>query len=95
MRSIVIGADAGKGKNAAFTALYELFEYAFDSLNMNRISASYFQQHEKSARLFAKLNFKVEAILRESWFKNGSFHNEVMVGLMREDFEALRAVTKQ
>ena len=91
MRSIVIGSDAGKGKNAAFTALSELFEYAFNSLNMHRICASYFQQHEKSARLFAKLGFKVEAVLRKSWFKSGSFHNEVVVGLLREDFEAMKA----
>ena len=87
---IVIGSEAGRGKNIAFQAGFEILEYAFLSLNMNRISGSYFDTNSKSAKLCSKLNFKVEGVFRNSLYKHGRFHNEVWVGLLREEFEQLK-----
>ena len=92
---IVIGGEAGKGKNVGFQTGLLILGYAFNSLNMNRVLGTYFESNVKSARLTAKLGFKVEGIVRNSLFKHGKYHNEVYVGLLREEFEEVVNSLKQ
>jgi RimJ/RimL family protein N-acetyltransferase len=85
----VIGADIGKGKNVGFRTGVLILGYAFNSLNMNRITGTFFDSNEKTLKLVTKLGFKVEGTTRNSLYKHGTYHNEVYVGLLRREFEEM------
>lgn len=83
---ILVGSENARGKNVASSTAKLLFDYAFNSLNMLRIYSAYLESHAISAKLCAKLNFKVEGTFRKHYFKHGKFHNLVHVGLLKEDY---------
>jgi RimJ/RimL family protein N-acetyltransferase len=92
---IVIGADIGKGKNVGFQVGVLILGYAFNSLNMNRITGTFFDSNVKTAKMVTKLGFKVEGTARNSLFKHGIYHNEVYIGLLRREFEEMLGRTNQ
>lgn len=86
---IVIGSENGKKKNAAFETGILMMEYAFFTLNLNRVMTRYLESHERSSRLCSRLGFENEGKFRKSVFKHNCWHNEVNVGLLKEDFEMI------
>lgn len=87
---ILVGSPNARGKNVAFNTGRLLFEYAFSSLHMQKIYSAYLDVHAISAKLCAKLNFKVEGTFRKEFFKHGKFHDLIRVGLLKEEFYQLK-----
>ena len=83
---ILIGSPNARGKNVAFNTAKLLFDYAFNSLNMQKIYSAYLDVHTISPKLCAKLNFKEEGTFRKHFFKHGKFHDLINVGLLKEDY---------
>ena len=89
---IVIGEKSEGGKNNAFEAAYLLMQYAFNDLNLNRVMGYWLEGHEASLKMGKRLNFQQEGVLRQSVYKNGKWYNQLVLGLLKKDFEEL--VTK-
>jgi RimJ/RimL family protein N-acetyltransferase len=86
---IVIGEKIEGGKNNAFEAAFLLMEYAFMELNLNRVTGYWLEGHQASLKLADRLNFQQEGMLRQSVFKNGRWYNQLLLSLLKEDFENL------
>ena len=67
-----------------------IVDYGFRQLNLHRISSSAKAFNERSIRMHKKIGFQQEGIMRQSDFVNGQFHDKVMFGLLREEWELLR-----
>lgn len=83
--SVVIGEKREWGKGFASEALRAAIDYSFAALGMNRIGAEIYAVNERSIRLFERLGFKREGVIRESVLKNGVFVDEYIYGLLRRD----------
>lgn len=76
-------------KGLATDAWMTLMKYAFNELRLNRINGSALEYNAASLRVCEKVGFKVEGVQRKAVFKNGEFHNLVIMGCLKEDYEAL------
>lgn len=73
---VEIGYDLAKsfwGKGYATEAISALLDYAFTTLELNRIEAKVEPENINSIKLLQKLNFVFEGTLRQSERSNGKF----------------------
>lgn len=84
---IIIGDKAEWGKGFAVEARFMALKFAFEERGMHRIWALVLENNIASLKLHGRCGFVQEGILRDSVFKNGKFHNQLYLGLIREDFD--------
>jgi len=77
--------DKGHGTEA--TRL--IVEYGFQQLNLHRISSGAFSFDERGMELHNRVGFSEEGRSREAVFKNGTYHDQVMFGILREEWSTL------
>jgi RimJ/RimL family protein N-acetyltransferase len=82
----------GKGIGIRLTAL--LLDFAFDKLRLTRVTTYYREDNEISAKLVARTAFKIEGILRKSWFVDGKHLDMVMAGILREEWMNCRGALR-
>lgn len=66
-----------------------LISYAFQSVNLYRITSYVLAFNERSLRMHRKVGFTEEGRQRKAVFKNGSYVDKVMFGLLREEWKGL------
>ena len=76
-------------RGLATDAWMTLLKYAFEELRLNRIDGSALEYNKASLRVCEKVGFKVEGVKRNAIYKNGKFHNLVMLGVLKEDYYEL------
>ena len=72
------------GKGIATPALKLITEYAFDTLQLNRVFAASYAFNKASIRVLEKNGFVHEGVLKQAVFKNGQFHDEWRFGKLKE-----------
>lgn len=78
-------------RGLATDAWMTLMRYAFEELRLNRVNGSALVYNEASQRVCAKVGFKKEGIKREAVYKNGKYHDVIMYGCLKSDYEGLIA----
>ena len=68
-------------------ALEAIIAYGFSVLDLNRIKACILSGNGASVRLFRKLGFTFEGVLREKEYFKGQFHNEIMMSMLLGDYK--------
>lgn len=84
---VLIGAKDEWGKGYATEARLMILKFAFEERRLNRIWALVKEDNIGSIKMLEKCGYKKEGVLRQSIFKNGQYHNQVMMAVLREDFE--------
>jgi RimJ/RimL family protein N-acetyltransferase len=79
-------ADWGHGVNTEAKAL--LLDFAFDVLHLHRIEARIAVDNVRSRRAFEKLGAVYEAILRESFRKEGAVADQALYSLLEPEWRA-------
>ena len=75
------------GKGYGSDALIQLLRYGFYTLGMNRIWSSAWVDNQASLGSNRKIGMTEEGILRQHVYKDGRFHDAVVLAMLREDFE--------
>ena len=65
-----------------------IIRYGFEQLNLHRISSSAWSFNERSIKMHRKAGFKEEGRRREAVYKNGVYHDEVLFGLLRQEWNS-------
>ncbi|GGN59169.1 hypothetical protein GCM10007971_21970 [Oceanobacillus indicireducens] len=63
-----------------------LLDYAFLELNMHRVSLRVFSHNEKAIHIYNKLGFVKEGVIRESLYRNGIWHDIIVMGVLKKDY---------
>lgn len=66
-----------------------IIRYGFEQLNLHRIDSFAFSFNERSVRLHKRVGFKEEGRQREAVFKNGEYHDHVIFGVLRNEWQTL------
>jgi ribosomal-protein-alanine N-acetyltransferase len=74
----------GHGVNAEAKAL--LLDYAFDGLELHRIEARIAIDNQRSRRAFERLGGRREGTLKESFHKDGAFHDQALYAILASDW---------
>lgn len=75
------------GSGYMHEALQALLQYAFQTLDLNRLEAYTVPGNRASARTLERLGFQKEGHLRESWIVNGEITDTWIYGLLRREWQ--------
>ncbi|MGW6006299.1 GNAT family N-acetyltransferase [Oerskovia enterophila] len=88
-RSASLGYCLGQsawGHGYATEAARVLLQWAFDTLDLNRVQAEADTRNAASARVLVKLGFRHEGTLREDCIVDGVVSDSAVYGLLRRDW---------
>jgi RimJ/RimL family protein N-acetyltransferase len=74
-------------KGYAEDAVRILLRYGFHELRMQKCNSGCLAFNEGSIRLHEKLGFKQEACIRRNYYIHGQYHDDLLWGVLREEFE--------
>jgi len=64
-----------------------ILEYGFNELRMHRLFARVFENNPESIRVWEKLNFKKEGVMREASYKDGKYVNVLIYGILKKEWK--------
>jgi len=76
------------GHGYAADAVRMLLRYGFHERRFQKCNSACVAENEASIRLHQKLGFQEEGRRRRHLFYNGAYHDDVLFGLTREEFDA-------
>jgi RimJ/RimL family protein N-acetyltransferase len=85
---IVIGEKDYWGKGYGTDAITTLLDYCFNELNLQRVWLRVFSFNQRGIRCYEKCGFVVEGRLRRHMWRHGSYHDELHMGILREEWHA-------
>lgn len=88
--STLIGEKQYWSKGLATEAKILLLKFAFYERGFNRIWATILEDNIASQRMNEKCGYKKEGLLRQAVYKNGKFHNLVVMSVLKEEFDKLK-----
>ncbi|MBD7984291.1 GNAT family N-acetyltransferase [Sporosarcina sp. Sa2YVA2] len=64
-----------------------LLEFAFKELNLHKVVLRVFSFNERAIKLYQKLSFEEEGRLKEQLYRNGAWHDVVLMGLLKRKYK--------
>ena len=83
---IAMGETAYKGKGVAKEASRLIIEYGFEKLGLNRIYLFTEVENVAAQKLFEKVGFVKEGVIRHDIVSHGKYVDRIVFGLLREDW---------
>lgn len=80
--------DRGYGTDA----ITALLGYAFDRLDLHQVELWSLAENHRAIRAYERCGFVRDATLRDRSFKDGRYHDRIVMSLQRKEFEAAHAV---
>ncbi len=84
---LMIGDADSRGQGFGAEALRLIVEHAFFCLNLHRVMAGIVESNVPSVRLFERLGFQKEGMLREYFYVNGKHESFLLYGLLRPEYK--------
>jgi len=78
---IIIGEKAFWGKGFATEAIKLVTDFAFKKLNLHKLNAGAYANNIGSIKAFKKAGFSVEGLRKKQYFYNGSYIDDVLLGV--------------
>lgn len=91
---IVIGNRDYLGRGYGGHSVDLLLGFAFNELNLHRIGLQVFAFNERAIRSYRKSGLVEEGRLREAFYREGNYHDIVLMGITEEEFR-LRSTKRQ
>jgi len=79
-------APSHHGRGYGTDAMNVLVNFIFSEMNLNKIVLYVFGFNERAIKSYKKCGFQVEGSLREQVFRDGQFHDELVMGLLRSEW---------
>ena len=78
--------QSARGKGVATRTVMLMVKYCFEELNLHCLTATVIERNISSRKLWEKLGFQQDGILRDRVFKNGCYHNAIAYSLLKDEF---------
>ena len=90
--ALIIGilAPEAIGKGLGTEAITAVAEFAFGILNLHKLSMRVLAFNTRAIRAYERVGFIREGLERESALIGETWHDDVIVGLLKRDFDALK-----
>jgi RimJ/RimL family protein N-acetyltransferase len=66
-----------------------MLRYAFETLELHRVDLRVAEYNVRAIRCYEKCGFRREGVLRDSFFVDGRRHNDVLMAILREEWETM------
>jgi RimJ/RimL family protein N-acetyltransferase len=88
---IAIGERTDWGEGFGTDAMRLIVRYGFGELNLRRITLGVFSYNPRAIRSYEKAGFVVEGRWRKAVQRDGQRHDEIIMGILREEWQAQAA----
>jgi RimJ/RimL family protein N-acetyltransferase len=85
---ISIGAHEEWGKGYGLEATRLIVNYAFETLNLNRVSLHVFEYNTRALRVYEKAGFRREGVLRQDNYREGRYWDSILMAILRAEWDA-------
>lgn len=85
--SILIGEKDLQGKSIGLKSTMLMLKHGFEELNLNKIWLTVLEDNSKAIKLYEKVGFKNEGLLRQEVYKNNKFHNMYVMSILKEEYD--------
>lgn len=86
---IMIGQKDLWGKGHGSDAIRTALRYAFKDLGLHKVSLKVFRNNTRAVSSYEKCGFKKEGVEREQVFKDGKFHDLLVMSILDREFKDL------
>lgn len=83
---IFIGNKSYHGKGIGTYVTKEIVKIGFQELGLNRIMLTVSEKNIGAVNAYTKANFKTEGIMRQAFYRDGRFHDKVVMAILREEW---------
>lgn len=83
---IMVGTKS-QGQGLGPFALKEILRHAFLNLNLNRVSLTVLPDNARARAMYQKQGLREEGLLRQAVYKNGRYHDLVLMSILAEEFQ--------
>lgn len=88
---MAIGDKRYWGRGYGTEAVRQFVRFLFTSYNLHRIDIDTFADNERAIRCYKKVGFVEEGRLRKALWTTKGYRDQVMMGLLREEWEAAQS----
>ena len=89
--SVYVGDPFVRGVGIGLTGIYHVVGDGFKKYDLHKVWLTVDVNNQPALKTYAKLDFKVEGILREEFLVNDCRSDAYYMGLLRKEFEKLSA----
>lgn len=90
LTALKLGSSSVRGKGYGTDAIFTVMEYAFHQVGLNKLWGEILMYNLASYRAYIKnCGWTVEGINREHVFRDGIFHDQLRVSILRREYEKL------
>lgn len=75
------------GKGYGTEAIRLILKFVFEDLKLNRLQLEVYSHNIRGIRTYEKVGFIKEGTLRESLFYNGKYSDEIIMSMLKKDYE--------
>lgn len=83
---IAIGEKQYWGQGYGTDAIRALLRFAFEEMNLQRVELEVLDFNTRARRCYEKVGFRYEGTRRRAVFSGGTYHDSLMMGILREEF---------
>ena len=83
---ITIGEKDYQGKGYGTEAMDVLLDYAFKSVNLNRLQLRVYKFNSRAISSYNKIGFIEEGRMRKAIFINGEYHDIIFMSILQEEW---------
>lgn len=83
--SIILKPSA-QGKGYGSDALRTLLRFAFEELNLHKVTLMVYESNEGGRRLYEKVGFTFEGTLRQEVYRRGKYENQLVYSILEKEF---------
>jgi RimJ/RimL family protein N-acetyltransferase len=91
---IMIGDKRYWNKGYGTEAMRLILQHGFETLNLHRLYLRVFSDNSRAVRAYEKAGFVLEARMRETNFDNGRYRDDLMMSMLRPEWDAAKGATK-
>jgi RimJ/RimL family protein N-acetyltransferase len=81
-----LGTEANLGKGIGMEAHELMLRYAFQTLNLRKVSTAIFAFNTRSIRCLEKSGFRREGVLEKEYYINGEYCDDILFRLFKEEW---------
>lgn len=82
-----IGNVEHRGKGYSKEITQKALDFAFIQLGLNRVYLKVMEANPVAINLYLKVGFNQEGVLRQSVFKQGEFHNLILMSILSDEYK--------
>ena len=86
---IMIGEKEYWGRGFGTDAMLTLLRFAFQQMNLHKVTLGVFEFNERGRVMYTKLGFVEEGRFREDLFQDGRYWDLIRLSILRREYEAV------